>query len=240
MLFDLQGPRKSAVKVIYLGLAILMGGGLVLFGVGSSVNGGLADVFSGGGGSGDLQKQVNTSAEKVAANPQNVKALEDLIGDRYSLALSTADQKTGVYTKAGKAQLTLLAKNWTTYQKLNPKPNLVTAANAVSAYVGLNDAKGAQKAQEIVAAKQANAANYLQLLQFALYSGDSLAATGAELKARELATKDQKSEVDSTIKSLKKQFASQSAAAQKQIQQQFAEQQKSGAAGQSSPFSSGK
>ena len=49
MLFDLQGPRKTFVKVIYLGLAILMAGGLVLFGIGSNnAPGGLADVFGGG------------------------------------------------------------------------------------------------------------------------------------------------------------------------------------------------
>ena len=47
MLFDLRGRgRRRTVQVIYLSLAILMGGGLVLFGIGSSSSGGLFDAFS--------------------------------------------------------------------------------------------------------------------------------------------------------------------------------------------------
>ena len=41
MLFDLKGKRRRAVQGTYLMLAILMGAGLVLFGIGSSTNGGL-------------------------------------------------------------------------------------------------------------------------------------------------------------------------------------------------------
>ena len=50
MLFDLQGKRRRVVQVTYLGLAILMGGGLVLAGIGSDASGGLLDAFKGGGG----------------------------------------------------------------------------------------------------------------------------------------------------------------------------------------------
>ncbi len=48
MLFDLRGRRQTAVKVIYAMLAVLMGGGLVFFGIGGSVSGGLLDAFTGG------------------------------------------------------------------------------------------------------------------------------------------------------------------------------------------------
>lgn len=236
MLFDLQGPRKTAVKAIYLGLAILMAGGLVLFGVGSSVNGGLADVFNSSDSSGDLQKQVEKSQAAVAANPKSTKALEDLISDRYAYAgdPKNYNQDKQTFSKTGKTQLEDLAKNWKAYQKLTDKPNTTTASYAVSAYLGLEDAKGAQQAQAIVAQKQPTAANYLALLQFALYSGDSLAATGAEIKARELASKSQIDEVNQQIKTLKKQVAQRSGEIQKQIQEQFAAQQKSGSVG--SPF----
>ena len=47
MLFDLRGRgRRRTVQVIYLSLALLMGGGLVLFGIGSDQSGGLVDAFS--------------------------------------------------------------------------------------------------------------------------------------------------------------------------------------------------
>ena len=45
MLFDLRGRRRRAVQGTYLMLALLMGGGLVLFGIGGSVSGGLLDAF---------------------------------------------------------------------------------------------------------------------------------------------------------------------------------------------------
>ena len=52
MLFDLRGRgRRRTVQTIYLTLAILLGGGLVLFGIGGSVSGGLFDALglTGGG-----------------------------------------------------------------------------------------------------------------------------------------------------------------------------------------------
>ena len=54
MLFDLRGRgRRRTVQVIYLSLAILMGGGLVLFGIGGATSGGLFDAFSGNSGGGN-------------------------------------------------------------------------------------------------------------------------------------------------------------------------------------------
>ena len=48
MLFDLRGRgRRRTVQVIYLSLAILMGGGLVLFGIGGARRGGLLDAITG-------------------------------------------------------------------------------------------------------------------------------------------------------------------------------------------------
>ena len=46
MLFDLRGRgRRRTVQAVYLTLAILLGGGLVLFGVGGNVSGGLLDAL---------------------------------------------------------------------------------------------------------------------------------------------------------------------------------------------------
>src|SRR3954447_19510064 len=91
MLFDLRGRRRRAVQVTYLFLALLMGGGLVLFGVGGSVSGGLLDAFKGGGGSsGDsaIQDKVKKEEERLAKNPQSTAVLAVLIRDYYSLATS--------------------------------------------------------------------------------------------------------------------------------------------------------
>jgi hypothetical protein len=238
MLFDLQGPRKTAVKVIYLGLAILMAGGLVLFGIGSNVNGGLANVFGGGNASTSAAKDnIEKYSKQLTANPKNEEAVQKLIAARYALAgdPENLNQETGVFTAEGKQQLTLLKSDWGTYLKLTDnKPNLATANYAVSAFLGLEDAKGATAAQQIVTEKQPNAANYLALMLYASYAGDTIVASGAEVKAKELATKDEKKEVAAQIKEIKDQVGERNEQVQKQIQEQFA-QQAQGAAGGGAP-----
>src|SRR5256886_6259674 len=50
MLFDLRGRgRRRTIQAIYVTLAILMGGGLVFFGIGGNTSGGLFDAFKSGG-----------------------------------------------------------------------------------------------------------------------------------------------------------------------------------------------
>lgn len=237
MLFDLQGPRKTAVKVIYLGLAILMAGGLVLFGIGSSVNGGLANVFSGDSGSSAAKDNVNKYAEQVQANPKNKAALQSLIAARYSLAGTPENfnQEEGTFSKEGTDQLNLMKDDWNDYLKLTDnKPNLATANYAVSGFLGLQDAKGATKAQQIITEKQPNAANYLALMLYASYAGDTLVASGAKAQAVKLATKDEKKDVAQQIKEIEKQVGDRNKELQKQIQEQFS-QQAQGAAGGSAP-----
>ena len=57
MLFDLRGRgRRRTVQSIYLGLAILMGGGLVLFGIGGTSSGGLLDAIK-------EQRRRNTNSD---------------------------------------------------------------------------------------------------------------------------------------------------------------------------------
>ena len=241
MLFDLQGPRKTFVKAIYLGLAILMAGGLVLFGIGSDVNGGLADVF-GGSPAGDLRKTVEKSEEAVAKDPKNRTALEDLIADRYALA-GTEDNfnpETGEFSEEGKAQLEAATEDWKAYLKLtNNKPEVTAASYAVSAFLGLQDAKGATQAQEFITQREPNAANYLALMLYALYAGDSVVASGAEVKARELAEgKAELKEINAQIKQAKEEIGQRNEEVQKQIQEQFAQQSKQsqGGAIPSNPF----
>src|SRR5919107_5447025 len=91
MLFDLRGRRRRAVQATYLMLAFLMGGGLVLFGIGGEVSGGLVDAFKGGGGDSTdsaLQDRVDREEERLRANPRNERLLQELVRDYYSLAVA--------------------------------------------------------------------------------------------------------------------------------------------------------
>ena len=74
MLFDLRSRgRRRTVQVVYLGLALLMGGGLVLFGVGAgNGNGGLLNAFTGNGSS----NRTRSSARRKTALKQTQKNLQ--------------------------------------------------------------------------------------------------------------------------------------------------------------------
>src|SRR5512139_110157 len=89
MLFDLRGRgRRRTVQVIYVGLALLMGGGLVLFGIGSSTNGGLFDAFSGNKGSANdqIKKRVESAQRATTVRPMDAKAWAALATAEYQLA----------------------------------------------------------------------------------------------------------------------------------------------------------
>src|SRR3954454_14992971 len=119
MLFDLRGRgRRRTVQVIYLSLAILMGGGLVLFGIGAATSGGLIDAIQGNSGTSSgtnvFQKRVDALQKRTPANPRDARAWAQLAGLRFQVAGSGAhyDQTTGSYTATGKAELRQAAAAW--------------------------------------------------------------------------------------------------------------------------------
>src|SRR5262245_12943909 len=107
MLFDLKGRRKRLVQVVYVCLAVLFGGSLVLFGTGSSVSGGLVDAITGnnngGGGSNVFSDQVERAQKATVQNPRSEQAWLDLVRAQFNLAASSegSDQQTGQLTDKG-------------------------------------------------------------------------------------------------------------------------------------------
>ena len=147
MLFDLRGKgRRRTVQVIYLSLAILMGGGLVLFGIGGATSGGLFDAFSSDSGTQNVSstytKQVKANQAKVTANPKDVAAWAALTRAQVQQAgVSGYDQATGTYTADGLKQLQAAADSWQKYLDLDPKkPDGNLASLMVNTY-------GRQRAQ---------------------------------------------------------------------------------------------
>src|SRR4051812_1474726 len=142
MLFDLKGKRRRTVQATYLTLAVLMGAGLVLFGIGSSVSGGLSDLFSGGGGG---AKQATKSARKkgadaektLKANPNDTAALADLVRQHYALANALADPKTSQPTSASLVEYKAAGDAWQRYADVAKKPDKGLAITAIQAYTTL-------------------------------------------------------------------------------------------------------
>jgi hypothetical protein len=207
MLFDLKGKRRRVVQVVYLGLAILMGGGLVLFGIGGDVSGGLFDAFSerGGGGSNIVEDRVEDAEKRVAANPRDEAALKILVRDYYSLATDEADPNTGQIGEEGKDELRKSAQAWERYVKITERPDPALAQRMTEVYgpSGLNEAKKGQAAAQILAQGNESANSYLLLMQFALQAGDTRTADLAGQKAIDLAPRDQRSSVRDQVEQLK-------------------------------------
>src|SRR5215210_2962133 len=211
MLFDLRGRRRRAVQVTYLFLALLMGGGLVLFGIGGSVSGGLLDAFKGGGGgsSGDsqLEDRVDKQEERLAKNPRNEAVLQNLVRDYYSLATSQRDSGTAGFPEDAKDELRKAGEYWQRYAgTVEGDPNPETARYALQVYdvAALNKPKEAQKVAAILAEDSNDAASYLRLVSYATAAGDKRTADLAAKKAVDLAPKAQRKQVKQQAEALKK------------------------------------
>jgi hypothetical protein len=145
MLFDLRSRgRRRTVQAVYLGLAVIMGGGLILFGVGTGSGiGGLLNAFTGNGS--NTQSAQISQAEKAAIkqtqkDPNNAAAWGALLTARYQNASSVGyDSATNTYTAAGKKELTNATNAWQRYLALSKNPSNNLSIVAANAYATLGD-----------------------------------------------------------------------------------------------------
>src|SRR5688572_5408558 len=188
-------------------LAILMGGGLVLFGIGGDVSGGLFDAFSDRSGSSNslVEDRIEENEDKVEANPKDKAALQALVRDWYQLANDEADPNTRQYTEEGLERLSEADVAWQGYLKAVKKPEPSLASLMIQAYGpnALNEPADAAEAAEIVATADPNAQAYLQLVQYAALAGQDRKADLAGEKAIELAPKAQRSTVKTLVEQAK-------------------------------------
>src|SRR2546421_4461925 len=140
MLFDLRGRgRRRTVQAIYVVLAILMGGGLVFFGIGGNTSGGLFDAFKsgGGGGSDTFSKQITQADKTLKTNPNDAAAWALIARARFQQAGQgdSYNQQTSQFTDKGKTKLQQSAAAWERYLALNPhQPDDALASLMVQAY----------------------------------------------------------------------------------------------------------
>jgi hypothetical protein len=200
MLFDLRGTgRRRVVKIVYVTLAILMGGGLVLFGIGGSgaLSGGLLDAITESSGTGDdgtdryrtLEQQASAKARQdpTAANWAAVARA------RFNLAQTGeyVNQDTGTYTDAGAEMLRAAGRAWDESVKLaDGRPDARVASLMVQAYAGIGELDKAAAAQEIIAEERDSAGAYATLAQIAYQAGQTRKGDLARDKALELTEPD--------------------------------------------------
>jgi hypothetical protein len=191
MLFDLRGRhRRRAVKVIYIGLALLIGGGLVLFGVGtgSGGGGGLLNAASENEGSGgtSFADQIKKYEKTLQKQPNNVAAWEKLTLAQLHEAGGEAyvNASTGAPTAKGKELFSKASRSWESYLAQNPpKPSTELAKLMVRVYgaEGLNEPASAVQVLQLVVAAEPNSASFYS--QLALYAYKAKNARVGDLAA---------------------------------------------------------
>jgi hypothetical protein len=213
MLFDLRGRgRRRTIQAIYLSLAVLMGGGLVLFGIGGNTNGGLFDAFKGGNGSGGgnadaaFNKRVDALVARTRANPQDAAAYAGLAKLRFQAAISPGEnynQTEQAFTDKGKQELRQSAAAWERYLSLDPsKPDPLVANMMVTTYGqgGLQQYDKAVQAMEIVVdSRKPTFQLYAQLAILAAGAKQDRKSTLAEDKAIALAPEAQRKDLKAQI-----------------------------------------
>jgi hypothetical protein len=216
MLFDLRGRgRRRTIQIIYLFLALLMGGGLVLFGIGGSTSGGLLDAFKdGGGGSATVtfSKRIEAAEKRAAATPRNPAVWASLVRLRYQQATVVGqDETTGAFTGDGLQELRKAGAAWNRYLALDPKKpdeNLAILMAQAFGPAGLNQLSKAVEAMEVVTEnRKPSAALFTQLATLAYAAGQTRKGDLAGQRALSLATKDQRSAIKAQLDLAKAQGA---------------------------------
>ena len=216
MLFDLRGRgRRRIIQVIYITLALLMGGGLVFFGIGGNVEGGLFDAFredSRRAGDDLFIKRAESAEARARANPTEPKVWAEVARTRYLVAGQgeNFDQNRGVFTDKGKAELGRVERAWDRYLELvkgNPDDRVASLMIQAFGPSGLNKLDKSVRALEAVVEKRPSAELYVQLAALSYQAGQTRKGDLAGKKAVELAPKQDLELIKGQLEAAKSQGA---------------------------------
>lgn len=211
MLFDLRARgRRRTVKVVYTGLALLMGLALVFLGLGG-LGGNVFESLSKEGTSGSgYSAKITAAKKKIAKNPNDAAAWVTLAEDQLHEADGAEfyDSATETYTAKGKAELRKAANSWSHYLALNPSPPSLRLAKEVAgifAAGALNEPANAVAAlQIVVAAEPESAALYSQLAEYAYLAHNEREGDLAAKKAVSLVPKVKRPLMEAEFEKLKR------------------------------------
>lgn len=219
MLFDLQrGRRKTAVKVVYAVLAVLMGASLFLV-VGPLNIGELFGSNSSGGG--DAAKPYEEQAERLEAKlkkePENAQLLVGLTRAQVTAgnSLLSVEPDEEDLTNALQ-QYKLASSTWSEYLDSTDEPSAGTAQLVAPALLALaersrsygeaqRNIEAATEAQQIVADQRPTLNSFSTLALYTYFTGDFKAAEAAQAKAAKLTrAKFEREQLDKQMEEVKK------------------------------------
>ena len=213
MLFDLRGRgRRRTVKVIYIGLAVLIGIGLVGFGVGGGLGGG--GIFSAasnneGGGGASFSSKIKKYEKLTTKHPTNAAYWEELAKNLLHEAGNEGyvNASTGAPTSKGKELYRRASEAWVSYLNLNPpnpNPELAQLVYVIYSEDGLNEPAKAVQALNYVVEKRPTASYYAQLAEFAYKAKNERLGDLAAAKAVSLAPANERTRVKDELEEVKK------------------------------------
>jgi len=213
MLFDLRGRgRRSTVRILYTGLAVLIGVGLVGFGVGGGFGG--AGLFSSAGGAeggngASFSSQIKKYRKETATNPSDAAAWDALAKALlHEAGREEFTTSSGAITSKGKELFRQASQAWLSYLNLNPaKPDSELAQLIYRIYneEGLNEpAKAVQALQIVVAARPESAAYYAALAEAAYKAKNESIGDLASEKAVALAPTSERTRLKDELAEVKK------------------------------------
>ncbi|HXW59757.1 MAG TPA: hypothetical protein VEJ23_09810 [Solirubrobacteraceae bacterium] len=212
MLFDLRGRgRRRTVRVIYIGLALLIGLGLVGFGIGGGFgSGGIFDAATenGGASKSSFASEIKQYEKLTAQQPQNIAAWEKLTLAQLHEAGGESLVQNGQLTSKGRELFNTAANSWRKYLALNPpKPSAQLAANMqrIFSEEGLNEPAAEVQVLQIEVAARPESASLFGALAVAAYKAknDSVGDLAAA-KAVALAPPEHRVRLQHELQELKK------------------------------------
>ncbi len=211
MLFDLRSRgRRRTVQTVYLGLALLMGGGLVLFGVGAGNGvGGLLNAFTGGGSNNQsvvVSQQEKQALRQTQLNPTDPSGWASLVQARWTSAGQGSNYNTATssFTASGKQELAKMEQAWNRYLQLTKTPDPNTAILAARGLAQIGNFAGAANAWEISAAGDPSSPRGYECLAASAYAaGQTRKGDLATARALTLVPKLQRTTTQKALASAK-------------------------------------
>jgi len=219
MLFDLQrGRRKTAVKVVYAVLAVLMGASLFL--VVGPVN--IGEIFnsnssSGGNAAQPYEEQAERLEVKLKKDPEDPQLLQALTRAQVTagnslLSLEPDEEDLNNALQ----QYRLASSSWAEYVDLTDEPSAGTAQLVAPALLSLaersrsygeaqRNIEAATDAQQIVAKQRPTLNSFSTLALYTYFTGDYKAAEAAQAQAAKLTrAKSEREQLDKQMEEVKK------------------------------------
>lgn len=207
MLFDLRARgRRRTVQAVYLGLAVLIGGGLVLFGVGTGSGvGGLLNAFTNGNSSSGnpaVSQAEKSALTQTRLHPSSPQAWVQLINAR----VAAGDQNCSgtSCTAAGRKKLEQAGAAWQRYTNLTKHPSPIVARTIATSYEATGNFKQAAAAWLVVTqASSTNPSDFELLARDAYAAKETRIGDLAAQRAVSLVPKSQQKQLKKQLQQLK-------------------------------------